>query len=71
MKPEFETMVSRSYSLGYLRHLMKAGEALGGQLLSLHNLEYLIKLTQVARESIVVGKFDEFRKNFWEGYTHS
>lgn len=29
MKPGFETTVSRNYSLGYLRHLMKTGESLG------------------------------------------
>lgn len=44
MKPGFETIVSKNYSLGYLRHLLKAGESLGGQLLSLHNLQYLILL---------------------------
>ncbi len=52
MKPGYETIVSRSYSLGYLRHLIKTGESLGGQLLSLHNLEYLIKISQSARAAI-------------------
>ena len=53
MKPGYETIVSRSYSLGYLRHLIKTGESLGGQLLSLHNLEYLIKISQSARAAII------------------
>lgn len=61
-------MVSRGYSLGYLRHLIKTGESLGGQLLSLHNLEYLIKLTQQARAAIVVGQYEAFRAEFWVGY---
>lgn len=39
MLPGFETHVSRRYSLGYLRHLVNVGEATGGVLLSLHNLE--------------------------------
>lgn len=68
MKPGYETMVSKNYSLGYLKHLIKAGESLGGQLLSLHNLEYLIQISQKAREAILAGKYDEFRKDFWEGY---
>ena len=68
MKPGYETIVSRGYSLGYLRHLIKTGESLGGQLLSLHNLEYLIKLTQRAREAILVGQYEAFRAEFWEGY---
>ena len=68
MKPGYETMVSRGYSLGYLRHLIKTGESLGGQLLSLHNLEYLIKLTQQARLAIVAGQYEAFRTEFWVGY---
>ncbi len=68
MKPGYETLVSRNYSLGYLRHLIKCGESLGGQLLSLHNLEYLIKISGKAREAIVAGEYEKFRKDFWEGY---
>jgi queuine tRNA-ribosyltransferase len=67
MKPGFETMVSKNYSLGYLRHLIKAGESLGGQLLSLHNLEYLIKISQAAREAILKGEYAAFRESFYEG----
>ncbi len=68
MLPEFETHVSKTYSLGYLRHLLKAEELLGGQLLSLHNLEYLIKLAKAARRAIVEGEYEAFRKRFWEAY---
>lgn len=68
MKPGFETLVSKNYSLGYLRHLIKADESLGGQLLSLHNLEYLIKISQTARMAILSGTYEKFRKDFWEGY---
>lgn len=69
MLPEFETHVSKTYSLGYLRHLLKAEELLGGQLLSLHNLEYLIKLAKAARLSIIEGEYEVFRKRFWEAYS--
>lgn len=69
MLPEFETHVSKTYSLGYLRHLVKAGELLGGQLLSLHNLEYLIKLAKAAREAILAGDYESFRKKFWDAYS--
>lgn len=44
MLPGYETLVSRRYSLGYLRHLINVGEATGGVLLSLHNIEYLLLL---------------------------
>ena len=68
MAEGFETMVSRTYSLGYIRHLFKAGEMLAGQLLSLHNLEYLILLAKKSREAIKAGKYSEFREEFWKNY---
>jgi len=66
--PELATDVSRNYTLGYLRHLFMAGEALGGQLLSLHNLEFLINIAKRSREHILAGTFESFRKKFWEEY---
>lgn len=66
--PEFSTMVSRTYSLGYLRHLLKTGEILGGQLLSLHNLEFLLNLSREARWAILAGEYEQFRKKFWSEY---
>ncbi len=68
MLPEHETIVSRRYSLGYLRHLVNVWEATGGVLLSLHNIEYLLKLTKTAREAILAGRFEEFRERFWSVY---
>lgn len=68
MLPEHETSISKRYSLGYLRHLVNVGEATGGVLLSLHNIEYLLKLTKTAREAILEGKFQEFYDRFWSTY---
>lgn len=68
MLPGFETQVSQKYLLGYLRHLINVGEATGGLLLSLHNIEYLLLLAKNARKAILEGKFDEFYKNFWTHY---
>ena len=68
MLPEHETSVSKRYSLGYLRHLVNVGEATGGVLLSLHNIEYLLKLTKTARGAILEGKFQEFYDRFWSVY---
>lgn len=63
--PELATSVSRSYSLGYLRHLFQAEEMLAGQLVSMHNIEYLINIAKKSREAILAGQFDAFRKKFW------
>lgn len=61
-------MVSRTYSLGYLRHLFKVGEMLAGQLVSLHNLEFLLNLSREARKAIIEGRYEAFRKDFWSEY---
>lgn len=66
MAPWFETIVSRKYSLGYLRHLMNVGEATGWALLSLHNIEYLLLLSRSSRQSIINGWFSDFRAEFWK-----
>jgi queuine tRNA-ribosyltransferase len=53
------------FSRAYLRHLVKANEILGHQLLSIHNLHVLIYLTQEMRSAIVAGEFQAFRRAFW------
>ncbi|PID84183.1 tRNA guanosine(34) transglycosylase Tgt [Candidatus Gracilibacteria bacterium] len=66
MTAGYETSISKRYPLGYLRHLINVGEATGGLLLSLHNIEYLITLTQKAREAILTGTFTQFYEDFWK-----
>ena len=68
MLPGYETQVSRRYSLGYLRHLVNVGEATGGVLLSLHNIEYLLLIAKNARKAILEWKFEAFRNEFWSVY---
>lgn len=60
--------MSEHYTLGYLRHLIHADEMLGQILLSMHNVEFLMRLCDRAREAIILGKYEDFRKDFWEGY---
>ncbi|MCL2826501.1 MAG: tRNA guanosine(34) transglycosylase Tgt [Eggerthellaceae bacterium] len=52
--------VCSTYSRAYIRHLVKANEMLGGILLSLHNLYFLLKLMRSAREAILAGVFEDF-----------
>jgi queuine tRNA-ribosyltransferase len=40
------TTCTHGYSRAYLRHLIKTGETLGGTLLSIHNLRYLIRICE-------------------------
>ncbi|HEX5642010.1 MAG TPA: tRNA guanosine(34) transglycosylase Tgt [Thermoleophilia bacterium] len=50
----------RTFSRAYLRHLVTQKEMLGAQLLSLHNLRVLLRLTGDARRAIRAGRFAEF-----------
>jgi queuine tRNA-ribosyltransferase len=51
---------AREFSRAYLHHLFRAGEALGGTLLSINNLFYYQELMAGARASIAAGRFDDF-----------
>jgi len=53
------------YTKAYLRHLINAGEMMGGMMLSLHNITYLNKLMRDAREAILQDAFTEFREEFF------
>ena len=53
------------FSRAYVRHLLKANEILGYQLLSIHNLHVLVNLANEMREAILGGEFQAFRRAFW------
>ncbi|WP_139653614.1 tRNA guanosine(34) transglycosylase Tgt [Raoultibacter phocaeensis] len=52
--------VCAKYSRAYLRHLVKSGEMLGGMLLSVHNLHYLLDLMRRAREAVLADEYEAF-----------
>lgn len=52
-----ENGISDYYTKAYLRHLFKAGEILGLQLASLHNLSFYLWLMGQARQHIIEGTF--------------
>jgi queuine tRNA-ribosyltransferase len=47
------------WSLGVLRHLIMAGEPLGRMLCSVHNLRFLHRLVEEARDAIRAGRLDD------------
>lgn len=60
----------RNYSRAYLSHLFRAGEMLGPQALSIHNLTHYFDLMREIRLSIERGSFEAFyeaEKKRWEG----
>ena len=50
----------QNHSRSYLRHLVKQNEMLGGILLSVHNLHYLLDLMRRAREAVLSNSYEEF-----------
>ncbi len=56
------------YTRSYIRHLFRAGEIFGLRLLSLHNLYFLCQFMRDMRQSIIDGRFGEFRSEFMANY---
>lgn len=58
----------KNFSRAYVKHLINAGEILGGKLLSIHNLRFLIKLTEDIKAAIREDRFGDFYQTFTEQY---
>ena len=58
----------KNYTKAYLRHLFKANEMLGHRLMSIHNIRFLVNLTEKAREAIKEDRFLEYKKEVYEKY---
>ena len=56
------------YSKAYIRHLIVANETLGARLLSIHNIRFLIHLTEDLREAIKNDSILEYREQFIKDY---
>lgn len=56
-----ESEISRTYSKAYLRHLVIAGEMLGAQISTIHNLSFYLSLVREAREKILEGTFGSWK----------
>lgn len=54
--------VSKKHSKAFLRHLFYAGEMLGPQIASIHNLSFYLQLVKEARKQIIEGNFGEWKK---------
>jgi queuine tRNA-ribosyltransferase len=54
--------VSRFHSKAYLRHLFVANEILGLQIASINNLAFYLWLVKEARQQIINGTFNEWKK---------
>ena len=58
----------KHYTRSYIRHLIICEESFGQRLLSIHNLRFLIKLTEDIRKAIENDNFLEFKEQFINTY---
>ena len=58
----------KNFTKAYIRHLLVANEQLAGRLLSIHNIRFLIKLTEDIRKSIENNNFKEYKEKFLKRY---
>lgn len=61
LDPNGTSFVDRTYTKAYLRHLFIAGEMLGAQIASEHNVAFYLELVRVAREHILKGDFNSWK----------
>ncbi|NLM44080.1 MAG: tRNA guanosine(34) transglycosylase Tgt [Clostridiales bacterium] len=61
----------KNFSRAYIRHLIKAGEILGGRLTTIHNLRFLQNLMKDIRDAIRKGTILSFREEFFESYGYN
>ncbi len=58
----------KNYTKAYIKHLINANETFGARLLSIHNIRYLIRLTEDLREAIKNDNILEYKEEFIKNY---
>lgn len=68
LDPKCDCYCCKNYTKAYIRHLFKANEMLAYRLLSIHNVNFLVKLTEGIREAIKNDRFLEFKEQVYKEY---
>lgn len=58
----------QNYTKAYIKHLINCEETFGARLLSIHNIHYLINLTEELRQAIKEDRLLEYREEFIKNY---
>ena len=66
LDPECDCYACKHFTKAYLRHLLNVDEILGGRMLSLHNITYLLKLMEQIRDAINNDRLLEFREEYYK-----
>jgi len=59
LDPDCDCYCCKNFSRAYLRHLVNVNEILGGRLISIHNLRYLLRLMERIRDAIRNDRLDK------------
>ena len=68
LDPECDCYTCKNYSRAYLRHLFRCNEGLGSRLMSIHNLRFLLSLTEQARKALREDRFGDFKAELFKKY---
>ena len=68
LDPNCDCETCKTYTKAYLNHLFRTNEGLGNRLMSIHNLRFLIKLVEGAREAIKEDRFKEYKEEILNKY---
>lgn len=68
VEEECDCYCCRNYSRAYIRHLINTDEIFGGRLLTIHNINFLMRLIKQIKEAIMEDRLLEFRDKFFENY---
>lgn len=68
LEEDCDCYACKNFTKAYIRHLVIVDETLGGRLLSIHNIRFLIKLTEDIRKAIEEDRFLSFKEQFIERY---
>ncbi len=68
LDPECDCQTCKGYTKAYLNHLFRSQEILALTLLSLHNINFMLKLTDIIRKALVEDTFLETKQEFFRKY---
>lgn len=68
LDPECDCYCCKNFTKAYLRHLVNCKEILSAELLSIHNITFLLNLVKGARNAILNDVFADFKRDFYAKY---
>ena len=68
LDPECVVPGTEGFTRAYVSHLLCSGEMLGQMIASMHNLGFIIRLVDGARDALLEDRFSEYREDFVRGY---